>query len=73
MNTAIALGPDAPTKLERPDWREELAELAATAAGATAPKTVPISTDKGTREIADAALQDLEPKWKGWNTGVCAG
>lgn len=36
MNTAIALGPDAPTRLERPDWR---AELAATAAGATAPKT----------------------------------
>ncbi|KAI5995452.1 GC-rich sequence DNA-binding factor-like protein-domain-containing protein [Pisolithus albus] len=52
VNTAIELGPDAPKKLKRPDYREELAAAAVgtTTTNVSAPpkKTVPLRTQEVT-------------------------
>lgn len=52
VNTAIELGPDAPKKLKRPDYREELAAAAtgtsATNVSAPPKKTVPLRTQEVT-------------------------
>ncbi|KAL4066017.1 GC-rich sequence DNA-binding factor-like protein-domain-containing protein [Scleroderma citrinum] len=47
MNTAIALGPDAPVKLKRPDWQAELVAASATTAKAVVhPKTASSRTQE---------------------------
>ncbi|KAG6335733.1 hypothetical protein ID866_3357 [Astraeus odoratus] len=55
VNTAIELGPDAPTKLARPDWRTELATVAA---ATTAPK-IPVAQKKVPARMQEITFRSI--------------